>query len=48
MANKLERYLDNLKEEALKQVIRALMNGEKEIIMNQIDEFNKMFTEKGV
>ncbi len=53
--NKLERYLDNLKEDALKQVIRVLMSGtntvdnanRREMIENQVEEFNKMYPKGG-
>lgn len=38
-----DRYLDNLKEEALKLIIKELLYGDKAIIQRQIDEFNKMF-----
>lgn len=51
MTNKLERYLANLKEEALKQIIRTLyenntkdgMQRARNLIESQIEEFNAMF-----
>ena len=50
MTEKLDRYLDNLKEEALKQVIKCLMVGDKKqgmkIIEDQVEEFDKMYSKK--
>ncbi len=53
--NKLDRYLDNLKEPALRQVIRFLLVGKtmeemaKNIVFvqKQVDEFNKMYPKGG-
>lgn len=39
----LNRYLDNLSKVALKQVIRVLLEGNKEFVERQINEFNCSF-----
>lgn len=47
-ARKVERFLENLKEPALKQVIRVLLVGDIEVIEKQIEEFWKMYPESEV
>ena len=45
---KTDRYLDNLSPEALKQLVKFLYYGnesDKEIVKNQIEEFNKMYSD---
>jgi xanthine dehydrogenase molybdopterin-binding subunit B len=43
---KLYRYLDSLKEQALKDIIKELLlYGNYQIIRNQVIEFNKMYPE---
>ena len=44
----LDRYLENLKEGALRQMIRSFMKdpeGTQKFVQKQIDEFNKMYPE---
>lgn len=44
--NKLERYMNNLSMDALKQMIRFLMTDLTDAritITNQVEEFNKMY-----
>jgi len=45
---KLKRYLENITEKGKEQIIRFLLNKNKEnrlFIMKQIEEFNKMYGE---
>ena len=56
MTNKLERWMDNLKEPALKQALRFILDQKStnETISNigfiklQIEEFSRMYPEFGV
>lgn len=46
--NKVDRYLDNLSNEALKQMIKFLLEPSvinKEFVLQQIDEFHIMYPE---